>query len=140
MVDPPAPGFRLRLASARRVGVTSGWEVLGAYVDVLGQFENLAQTSIRTIAAPFGNVRVSPVEELIVGRALVARYPQDYPPALECAKKIVAAALRDEVETDWNEITRLAKLEAYANWADVKDLIDEQAKTLQVRSPYHTDE
>jgi hypothetical protein len=94
----------------------------------------------RTIAAPFGDVRVSPVEELIVERVLVAKYPRDYPPALDCAKKIIAAALREEVEADWNEVKRLAKLDAYANWADVENLINEQAKTLQVRSPYDSDE
>lgn len=121
-------------------GGPRSWEVSGAYVDLLGRFENLARTPIRTIAAPFGDVRVSPVEELIVERVLVARYPRHDAPALDCAKKIIAAALRDEVEADWNEVKRLAKLKAYANWSDVKKLVDEQAKTLQVRSPYHSDE
>ncbi len=121
-------------------GGPRSWEISGAYVDVLGQFENLARTSIRTIAAPFGDVRVSPVEELIVERVLVAKYPHDYPPALDCAKKIIAAALREEVEADWNEVKRLAKLDVYANWTDVENLINEQAKTLEVRSPYDSDE
>jgi hypothetical protein len=135
--------IRSRQETMGRLGAKGGprtWEVSGAYVDVLGQFENLARTSLRTIAAPFGDVRVSPVEELIVERVLVAKYPHDYPPALDCAKKIIAAALREEVEADWNEVNRLAKLDAYANWADVENLINEQAKTLQVRSPYDSDE
>src|SRR5437899_4892112 len=41
-------------------------QVAGTYVDVLGSFENSAQTPVRTIAAPFGNVALCPVEELIV--------------------------------------------------------------------------
>lgn len=135
--------IRLRQEIMGKLGATGGprtWEVSGAYVDMLGWFENLARTAIRTIVAPYGDVRVSPIEELIVERILVAKYPRDYPPALDCVKKIVAAALLAEVETDWNEVKRLAKLDAYANWADVKNLIDDQAKTLQVRSPYDSDE
>ncbi len=121
-------------------GGPRSWEVRGIYVDVLGAFENLARTKIRGIAAPFGEVRVSPVEELIVERVLVSVYPSDYPPARECAKKILAAALQGEVETDWQEVRRLAESSAYKNWPQVKELIDEQAKALQVRSPGDSDE
>ena len=85
-------------------------------------------------------MKVSPVEELIVERVLVSRYPQDFPPALDCAKKILAAALEGEVEVDWAEVQRLANANAYANWADVKALTDEQANALQVRSPYDSHE
>ena len=85
-------------------------------------------------------MKVAPVEELIVERVLVARYPQNYPPAMDCAKKILASALEGEVEVEWAEVRRLANANAYANWADVKALTDEQAKALQVRSPYDSDE
>jgi hypothetical protein len=112
------------------------WEVAGLYIDVLGVFENLARTPVRTIAVPFGEVRLSPVEELIVERVLVSTYPQDYPPARDCAKKLLAAALHGEVEVDWSEVKRIAEINAYANWPDVKALTNEQAKTLKVRSPY----
>lgn len=139
----PSLTVRARQEIMGQLGAKGGprsWEISGAFVDLLGQFENLAQTSPRTIAAPFGDVRVSPVEELIVERILVARYPQDYPPALDCAKKIIAAGLREEVEVDWSEVKRLANLNAYMNWGDVTKLINEEAKTLQVRSPYDSDE
>ena len=121
-------------------GGPRSWEVSGIFVDVLGAFENLARTKVRGIAAPFGEVRVSPVEELIVERVLVSTYPSDYPPARDCAKKILAAALQNEVETDWKEVRRLAESSAYKNWPQVKELIDEQAKALQVRSPGDSDE
>jgi hypothetical protein len=121
-------------------GGPRSWEVAGTYVDVLGAFENLARTKIRGIAAPFGEVRVSPVEELIVERVLVSVYPSAYPPARECAKKILASALLGEVETDWREVRRLAESSAYQNWPQVKELIDEQAQALQVRSPGDSDE
>ena len=121
-------------------GGPRSWEVAGIYVDVLGAFENLARTNIRGIAAPFGEVRVSPVEELIVERVLVSVYPSAYPPARDCAKKILAAALQGEVETDWREVRRLAESSAYNNWPQVKELIDEQAKAFQIRSPGDSDE
>jgi hypothetical protein len=56
-------------------GWPRSWELAGIYVDVLGAFENLARTKIRGIAAPFGEVRVCPIEELIVERVLVSVYP-----------------------------------------------------------------
>lgn len=134
---------RLRQEIMGRLSAKGGprsWEVGGTYIDILGSFETLARTAVRTIRAPFGNVKVSPVEELIVERVLVSRYPQDYPPALDCAKKILAAVLEGEVEVDWNEVKRLANANAYSNWADVKALTNEQAKALQIRSPYDSDE
>jgi hypothetical protein len=135
--------FRLRQEIMGQLGAKGGprsWEVSGAYVDVLGSFENLALTSMRTIAGPYGGVLVSPVEELIVERVLVSKYPQDYLPALDCVKKVLAAALLVEVEVDWSEVKRLAQTQAYANWPDVKEMIHEQAEALQVRSPYDSDE
>jgi hypothetical protein len=85
-------------------------------------------------------VTIAPVEELIVERVLVSRYPQEYPPARECAKKLLAAALAGEVEVDWSEVKRLAQTSAYASWAEVEALTYEEAKALQIRSPYHSDE
>lgn len=128
------------MGQLRAKGGPRSWEVAGAYIDILGSFENLARTRVRTIAAPYGDVKVSPVEELVVERVLVSKYPQDYPPALDCAKKILAAGLQNEIEVDWTEVKRLANESAYANWSDVKALIDEQAKAIQIRSPYDSDE
>ncbi|MCU0772352.1 MAG: hypothetical protein MUE94_11385 [Verrucomicrobia bacterium] len=107
---------------------------------MLANFENLARTPVRRIEGPCGQVRIAPVEELIVERALISIYPQDYPPARECAKKLLAAALLGEIETEWAEVKRLAQHNAYENWNDVKELVHEQAQALQVRSPYHSDE
>ncbi len=128
------------MAQLEARGGPRSWEVAGAYVDVLGSFENLARTPLRKLQSPYGDICVSPVEELIVERILVARYPQEFPPARECAKKLLAAALREEVETDWREVKRLAQSSAYQNWKEVQTLADEEAKALQVRSPYDSDD
>lgn len=133
---------RIRQELMGKLGATGGprsWEISGAYVDVLGEFEYFSQTGIRTIQGPYGDVRLAPVEELIVERILVSKYPQDFLPARHCAMKLIAAALQNEVEADWDEVQRLARIEAYNNWTEVKRTIDEQARNLQVRSPYDSD-
>ncbi|MDW8307808.1 MAG: hypothetical protein RMK20_00390 [Verrucomicrobiales bacterium] len=127
------------MAQLHATGGPRSWQVAGLFVDVLGSFENLARTPIRRLNAPSGQVRIAPVEELIVERVLVSKYPGNYPPARECAKKLLAAALLGEVETDWAEVKRLAQSKAYRNWQHVKELVHEQAQALQVRSPYHPD-
>jgi hypothetical protein len=52
----------------------------------------------------------------------------------------IQAPLEGEVETDWDEVRRLAQSRAYANWNDVKELVDEQAQAFKIRSPYDSDE
>lgn len=134
---------RLRQEIMARLQATGGprsWQVRGLFVDVLAHFENLARTPVRRLDAPCGQVRISPVEELIVERVLISEYPEDYPPARDCAKKLLAAALLGEIQTDWTEVKRLAKDNAYSNWNSLKELVHEQAHALQVRSPYHSDE
>ena len=75
-----APGpltVRLRqdiMAQFGAVGGPRSWRVAGAYLDVLGTLENAARTPIRTLRAPFGDIRIAPVEELIVERILVSKY------------------------------------------------------------------
>jgi hypothetical protein len=118
------------------IGGPRSWQVAGHFVDVLGELENSARTPVRRLEGPHGPVDICPVEELIVERVLISSYPAPYPPAHACAQKLVSAALLEEVETDWAELKRLASTNAYQNWQNVKSLVDEQAKTLQVRSPY----
>jgi hypothetical protein len=134
---------RLRQEIMAQFGAKGGprsWQVSGAFVDVLTSFENAARTPLRILSAPYGEIRVAPIEELIVERILVSIYPQEYPPARECARKLLASALQGEVETDWSEVRRLAESGAYDNWDEVKVLIHEQAQALQVRNPCDSNE
>jgi hypothetical protein len=121
-------------------GGPRSWQVSGLFVDILSSFENLARTPVRRLAGPWGEVQISPVEELLVERVLVSKYPGDYAPARECAIKLAAAALLGEIECDWIEVQRLAEAAAYQNWNDVKELVHEHAQTLQVGSPYNSHE
>ncbi len=105
----------------------------------MAAFRKTARAPVRVLRGSFGGIRVSPVEELLVERILVSMYPQDYPPARECAMKLLAAMLQGEVETDWTEVRRLAQSRAYDNWNEARQLIHEQAQALQVRSPCDSD-
>lgn len=120
-------------------GGPRSWEVAGLFVDILGAFETEAKTPARTINTKLGPVAVAAAEDLLVERILVGKYPAAYPPALDCARKLIAAGLSGELEIDWNEVLRIAKLPAYKNEAEVRELINSQAKALAYRSPYHPD-
>ncbi len=142
LIPPSRIDLRTRQELMGKFGAKGGprsWEVAGGFVDVLGEFENAARTPVRSIAAPFGVVKLSPIEELIVERVLVSKYPQDYPPAAECAKKVIGAALRREIEVDWMEVKRIAGTVGYKNWREVNETINEQAQALGQRSPYDSD-
>ena len=117
-------------------GGPRSWRVAGGFVDVLGDFENLAETNSRTILCPYGKVVLSPAEELLVERVLVAHYPATYQPAKEIAQKLAASALRNEFEMDWKEVLRIAARREYGNVGEVKKLVYETAETLGQRSPY----
>lgn len=121
-------------------GRPRSWRVRGGFVDVLGSFENLARTPVRRIHGPYGPVSVSPAEELLVERVLVSTYPQSYPPARACAEKLILAALRQEIEIDWREVNRLAECPEYANLEEVRKLVNETARAIRKRSPYHPNE
>jgi hypothetical protein len=126
-----------------RLGARGGprnWEVAGIFVDILGALESEARTQVRRLQTELGPVAIAAAEDLIVERVLVAKYPADYPPAWECARKLVDAGLKCEVEIDWNETLRIAKLPAYKNEADVRQLIESEAKALALRSPYDSAE
>jgi hypothetical protein len=135
--------LRLRqelMGKLRGTGGPRSWRVAGGFVDVLGDFENLARTSVRIVEGPYGKVMLSPAEELLVERVLVSFYPASYPPARECAQKLIAAALQKEIEMDWAEVERLAALPEYGSVTRVKELVHETAKALAQRSPYDPDE
>ena len=135
--------IRLRqelMGKLRGEGGPRSWRVAGGFVDVLGDFENLAETSSRTILGPYGKVLLSPVEELLVERIFVSHYPAKYEPARECADKLAAAALRNEFEVDWAEVLRIAGRPEYGNINEVKAVIYETAKALGKRSPYDSNE
>jgi hypothetical protein len=121
-------------------GGPRSWQVAGGFVDVLSSFENLATTPLRRIQGPYGEIALSPVEELIVERVLVSVYPESNPPARFCAQKLISGCLRKEIAVNWTEVERLARGREYDNFTEVRKLIDETATTLGQRSPIDSHE
>ena len=135
---------RLRQEIMARFGARGGprsWQVAGAFVDVLASFENSARTPLRIMRAPYGEIRVAPVEELIVERILVfvtilrsIRLPVNAP------ENYWRRHSKAKSKRIGRKIRRLAQSSAYDNWSEVKELIHEQAQALQVRDPCDSDE
>jgi hypothetical protein len=72
---------------------------------------------------------------LLIERVLVSVYPQPYPPARDCAKKLAAVALGGAMEFDWREVRRLASLPEYRILPKCKELVREVANELKTKSP-----
>ena len=116
-------------------GGPRSWKVAGVYVDILGSFESSAKTDLRRIKTRFGEVALSQIEELVVEKIFVGLYPPSYPPALDIARKLVAAGLKKDAEINWKEVRRIAKLPEYGNEREVQEFIEAEAKALDVRLP-----
>jgi hypothetical protein len=135
----PAPlPLRERQQIMGQLGAQGGprsWQVAGAFVDLLGPLESLARTPLRKLEGAYGVLQVVQPEELLVERVLVSIYPQPYPPARDCAKKLAAVALGGALELDWSEVRRLATLPEYGILPKCKALVREVAHELKVKSP-----
>lgn len=117
------------------VGGPRSWRVGGLFVDLLGPVESLARTPFRILDGPFGPVHVMQPEELLVERILVSEYPNPYPPARECTRKLAAVALRGGLDLDWEEVARIAGLREYRNSESTLRLVEEVRRELGVPTP-----
>lgn len=121
-----------------RLGARGGprnWEVGGVFVDLLGAVETLAEKPFRELRAPYGPVRLLCPEELLVERVLVSVYPERYEPAVQCARKLAAVALRGQVEMDWAAVRRLAARPEYDILPELEQLLSDVAHELGKLQP-----
>jgi hypothetical protein len=138
LIPPSRVDLRTRQELMGVLGAKGGprsWEVAGAYVDILGEVESLALTSLEEVAAPYGNVKLVSPEELLVERVLISVYPQAYAPAEQCARKLIAVALQGQLEMNWPEVQRLAARREYGILPEVKTLVSAVANELGKSSP-----
>ncbi len=141
LLKPSVLSVRERQELMGQFGAQGGprsWKVAGMYVDLLGAVETLARTTFPKLAGPWGEVQLIQPEELLVERVLVSVYPQAYPPARDCAKKLAAVVLGGRLDFDWNEVKRLANLPEYRNLQECEALVNEVAHELRVKSPLNT--
>jgi len=94
-------------------GGPRSWKVCGLWVDMLGFLENEAQTKLREIQTPYGKISLVPLELAIVERTFVAVYPARRDAEYGVAKKLMARALANPAECDWDEVQRIADLPAW---------------------------
>jgi hypothetical protein len=141
-LTPAVLSLRERQEIMGQLGAQGGprsWQVAGAFVDLLGSLESLARTPLRNLQGPYGVIQIVQPEELLVERVLVAIYPQAHPPARECAKMLVAVALKGHLGMDWKEVRRLAGRPEYRILAECKALVRETANELKLKSPLDPD-
>jgi len=127
------------MAKVDAVGGPRSWKVAGTFVDLLGRVESVARTPFREISGPHGPVRVMQPEELLVERVLVSEYPNRYPPARDCARKLIAVSLGGGLNMDWNEVARIASLREYKNEESTRNLVEEVRNELRLPGAPHPD-
>jgi hypothetical protein len=120
-------------------GGPRSWEVAGLFVDLLGVVEKEARTPVRQIQAPSGVVNLIDPEELFVERVLVSVYPAANDSARSCARELAGVVLTGALQMDWQEVRRLAETREYKVFDEVKRLVQEVSRELQVSSPYDSD-
>jgi len=120
-------------------GGPRNWQVAGMFVDLLGPVESFARTPFRRIQGPYGELSVMTPEDLLVERVLVAYYPQEDLPALDCVKKFIGVILRDGIAVDWSEVRRLANLPEYRNLSEVEHIVGQVANERKLKNPLHPD-
>jgi len=137
-----SPSLRERQELMGQLGGIGGprsWRVAGMFVDLLGALETLARTPLRKLAGPYGLIQIVQPEELLVERVLISVCPQTHPPARECAKKLIAVALRGALQMDWKEVRRLAERPEYRILPQCKKLVKQVANELRTSSPLDPD-
>ena len=121
------------MARLNAIGGPRSWRVGGLFVDLLGLLENESVAPCRSIATPFGPVRVLPAEMALVERVLLAFYPQPDSDARDVARKMLAACLSGETPVDWGEVDRLAALPAFRVTAELNEVREEVQRELDQR-------
>ena len=112
-------------------GGPRSWVIAGLFVDLLGFLENEALTPCRELVTPFGTISIVPTELAVVERVLLAFYPQPDNEARDVAKKILAVCLSNPTSVEWEEVERLAGLDAFNITAELAVLKEEVANELQ---------
>ena len=106
----PTPREREEIMS--RIGTPLGirkWDVCGVMVDLLGWVETTARTPYREI----GPLKLIQIEDLIAERILVATVPALDEQRLNVARTLLAVAVSGAVETDFQELERVANSPDY---------------------------
>lgn len=105
-------------------GGAKSWGIEGLWIDLLGEIDYRADKVFSKFYTPFGEVRLIPVEDALAGRVYAARcYCSGYDEKDDdCAKKLMAAALRGQIPIDWAEARRIAASPKYNCLKEFEDV------------------
>jgi hypothetical protein len=124
------PELRVVADTMARLGATGGprsFKVSGLFVDIFGEMETLARTPCRKMQNADGSrhVLLAQPEDLLAERVLMGLYPARAELSLACARKLVQAGVRGDVEIDWQEALRVAALPEYRVEKELAEMIEE---------------
>ncbi|MEM7602286.1 MAG: hypothetical protein AAF357_12825 [Verrucomicrobiota bacterium] len=95
-------------------GTTRTWKIGDRYVDLLGFVETFATESYSSLETPEGNIILQPVEDLVAERVFIARGMGSLnSEAEDCARKLIAFALKNPDSVDWRKAEEIADSVAY---------------------------
>ena len=108
-----------QIPGAQRKG-TRSWMVAGVWVDLLGELTSYGSNKHTVMETPAGEVVMLTVEELLTERVFAARKWTGFNANDDdCAKKLMACLLRQQIPCDWAEVRRIAALPAYRCTAEL---------------------
>jgi hypothetical protein len=124
-----------QLPNAKRKG-TRSWEVGGIWVDLLTDLTTYGNGTFSRLETPTGDVILLSVEELLAERVFAARRWTGYNASDDdCAKKLIACILTNQVACDWEETRRIAGLPAYRCLAELEAMRAEVEAQLSKTQP-----
>jgi hypothetical protein len=134
-IPTPADQGRIMASLGAPRGGPRSWKWAGHFFDLLGPAEVYAAGEFKIMETPLGSVLMPPVEDLLVERIFAARcWTGPNPAAEDCAKKLLATALRGEIPVDWNEVGRVAALPAY-DCADTVATMKQEVQASLAQAP-----
>lgn len=134
-IPTPADQGRIMASLGSPRGGPRTWKLAGLFFDLLGPAETYAAGEFKLMQTPMGTVLLPPVEDLIVERIFAARcWTGPNPAAEDCARKLLATALRGGLRVDWQEVARVAALPAYDCAGEVAAMKEELETSLDAQT------
>ncbi len=123
-----------QIPGSRRKG-TRSWQIAGLWVDLLGELSRYGNSPHFAMRTPLGQVVLLTVEELLAERVFAAQKWTGFNAEDDqCARKLLACVLREQIPCDWTEARRIAALPAY-RCADELETMRREVETELASSP-----
>jgi hypothetical protein len=132
-----APSLDVKNQVMESLGCRRGvrlFNVDGVIVDLGGQAE-LYSPNTRELITEEGSITLEAAEEEVAQRLLMAVYPQPDTDQWRAAEHLVMQSLGGNLELDWQEVLRLARLPGFRVEKELRELVAECSARLGVVPP-----